>query len=287
MKLSEKSEVKYLNFNSLNSMQFITHGFSTRHGGVSEGIYSSMNLTFSSGDNPENIKENYRRFCDALEINVNSLVFASQTHTNNVIKVSDEDRGKGIFKPKEWDNIDGLITNSPDTFLVTLFADCIPLFFVDPVKKAIGLSHAGWKGTLNGIASNTIQMMQSEFGCNPKDIIAAIGPGIEMNCYEVDETVAKEFYKLPGPIIKNCIAKSDMSSDNSDSDFDGARKYFIDLPGINKNLMINEGINPENIEMSGICTKCNSELLFSHRATKGKRGGMAAILGMKYCKNEN
>jgi len=281
MELRENNSVKYLTFQSLDSLDFITHGFSTRHGGISPGIYSTMNLTFSSSDDPENIKENYRRFCAALEIDINSLVFASQTHTNNVIAVSAKDRGKGILRPKDWENVDGLITDSPGAFLVTLYADCIPLFFADPVKKVIGLSHAGWKGTLNGIASNTIQMMKSEFVCNPKDIIAAIGPGIEMKCYEVDNKVANEFFKLPESIIENCIIKTNITSCSKDLENDESNKFLIDLPLINKNFMISEGLSPENIEMSGFCTKCNSELLFSHRATKGKRGGMAAIMGIK------
>lgn len=275
MKLHHKNGVEFFTFDSFDSLEFIKHGFSTRHGGVSTGMYSSMNLTFSSGDNPENIIENYKIFCDALDIDIGSLTFAAQIHTNNVIAVTYEDRGKGIIKSKDWDNVDGLVTNSPDTFLVTLFADCIPLFFIDPVKKTIGLSHAGWKGTLNKIAVTTIEMMKSQFGCSPKDIIAAIGPGIEMKCYEVDKTVADEFYKLPDSITVNCITKFESSNDT-----DIAEKYLIDLPGINRNLMISEGIKPQNIEMSEICTKCNSNLLFSHRATGGKRGGMAAILGI-------
>jgi YfiH family protein len=343
MKSNKVNDVEYLTFPSFEKFDFLYHGFSTRIGGISDGIYSTMNLTFSTGDDRDRIIENYRIFCNALGIEAESLVFGDQTHTCNVISVDADDRGKGIFKPKPWHDVDGLITNSLGTSLVTLYADCVPLFFVDPVNKVVATSHAGWRGTVGGIAAKTIAEMKKIYNSNPKDIYAAIGPSIGACCFETDESVAKEFLALPSEIIDNCIAakiyenentnnsetanngktannsetanngktannsetanygKSKNNSENKNyfentnivdniikvDNINTTNKYYINLQNINRNFMIAEGIPQNQIEIADICTKCNHEWLFSHRATNGKRGGMAGIIGIKAQSNQS
>lgn len=275
MNINKSNGVIYYTFNSFEKAGFIKHAFSTREGGVSEGIYSSMNLSFYTEDKKENIISNYEIFCKSLGINPQNLVLSAQTHSDNVMAAGEDDRGNGIFSKNKWDGVDGLITDTPDVFLVTLYADCIPLFFADPVKKTVGVAHAGWKGTRSGIAGNTVIKMKEEFGCNPEDIIAGIGPGIERDCFEMGEKEADEFLKMPEKLTRGMIVKRKTSGEKF------GYKYYIDLPGINKNIILSEGVKDENIELSGICTLCNNATLFSHRGGKGKRGGMAAIIGIE------
>jgi YfiH family protein len=337
MNTNKINEVEYLTFPSFEKFDFLYHGFSTRIGGISDGIYSTMNLTFSTGDDRDRIIENYRIFCSAIGIEAESLVFGDQTHTCNVISVGAEDRGKGIFKTKTWHDVDGLITDSLGTSLVTLYADCVPLFFVDPVNKVVATSHAGWRGTVGGIAAKTVAEMKRLYNSNPEDIYAAIGPSIGFCCFETDESVAKEFLALPSEIIDNCITakiyeyentnngktvnncentnnskivnnceitnnsetanngKSKSNSENKNyfentnigdniinvDNINTTNKYYINLQNINRNFMIAEGIPQNQIEIADICTKCNHEWLFSHRATNGRRGGMAGVIGIR------
>ena len=182
-----------IKFKCYEDMEFINHGFSTRMGGVSTGIYSSMNLNFTRGDEDACVSENFRRFAHFIDTKPEHMVNAMQTHTTNVLRVGKDKCGMGVTKERDFTDIDGLITNEAGVCLVTSYADCIPLFFVDPVSKSIGLSHSGWRGTVGKIGISTVQMMTAEFGSRPKDIIAFIGPGICMDCYEVSGDVAEEF----------------------------------------------------------------------------------------------
>ena len=160
----------------------VVHGFTTREGGVSEGIFSSMNLSFTRGDDPARVKENYRRAAAALGVPAEHIVCSDQTHTTNVRHVTMDDRGKGVFREKDYRDVDGLITDTPGLVLATFFADCVPLFFVDPVRRCIGLSHSGWKGTAARMGARTVEAMPETFGSNPADIRAAIGPSICEMC---------------------------------------------------------------------------------------------------------
>ncbi|HWT27080.1 MAG TPA: peptidoglycan editing factor PgeF, partial [Mobilitalea sp.] len=189
-------EVPYLSFPVLSDIPFIRHGFSTRLGGVSCGMFSTMNLGYDSGpyvDDQANVEENYRRISKSIGIDPDSIVISKQVHKTNIRQVDTQDCGKGLFKPRDYDEIDGLITNKPGITLVTKYADCVPLYFVDPVKKAIGLTHSGWRGTVKKIGRITVQEMEKHFGSNPKDIIAVIGPSICKDCYEVGDEVANGF----------------------------------------------------------------------------------------------
>ena len=151
LKENQVGEVLYLSYPLLENTGIVKHGFSTRIGGVSEGIWNAMNLSFSRGDKESSVKENFRRMAGVLDVSEDSFVFSHQTHTTNVRKVTEEDRGKGIVRPLDYQDVDGLVTNVSGLCLTTFYADCVPLYFVDPVHKAIGLSHSGWRGTVGRI----------------------------------------------------------------------------------------------------------------------------------------
>ena len=263
-------EVLYLTYPLLENTGIVKHGFSTRVGGVSEGVCSTMNLSFSRGDDEDAVRENYRRMARALDVEEDSFVFSQQTHTTNVRKVTLEDKGKGLTRPLDYQDVDGLITNVPGLCLSTFYADCVPLYFVDPVHKAIGLSHSGWRGTVGKIGAVTIQKMQEEYGSHPEDIIAAIGPSICQDCYEVSEDVIVEFQNNFDKKYWNDLY---YKKDNG--------KYQLNLWKANEIVLMEAGISREHMAVTNLCTCCNHEMLFSHRATQGKRGNLAAFLALK------
>ena len=261
----ENGDLVYITFPSL-CVEGIKHGFSTRLGGVSDGIFSTMNLSFSRGDNENAVLNNYKIICDAIGVDYKKCVLSKQTHTTNIRVVSPDDIGKGIIKERDFDDVDGLITNIPGVTLVTQYADCVGLLFYDPVKQVVAASHAGWRGTVNEIGRLTVEKMQAAFGCNPADILTAIAPSIGKCCFEVDKPVYDEFIKL-----KN-IDLSDIIDDK------GNGKYNIDLWECNRQILLSAGILPQNITITDLCTKCHPAVFFSHRATLGKRGNLAAFI---------
>lgn len=260
----------FLTYNVLNNIPFIRHAFSTRLGGVSTGVCESMNLAFGRGDSRETVLENYRLISESAGFEFESLCASVQIHETVVRKVTAEDRGHGIILPRIVDSADAQITNDKNVTLVTYYADCTPVFFVDIKTHAIGLAHAGWRGTVGRISVNTVNEMARHFGSNPEDIVCAIGPVIGKCCYEIDEVCADEFRKLREIDINSVLTPKT----------DG--KYMADLALTNKLLLMSAGVKEENIVISDLCTKCNSELLWSHRATKGQRGTMAAFMKIEY-----
>ncbi len=267
--LKEKNHVPYIQFKNLSATGIVKHGFSTRKGGVSTGIFSSMNLNFKRGDDPDAVMENYRRIAAALDMRVEDMVLSDQTHTTNVRVITEEDRGKGILKPQDYRDVDGMITNVPGLVLVTSYADCVPLYFVDPVRKAIGLSHSGWKGTVGHIGQKTVWKMHEVYGSEPKDIVAAIGPSICQSCYEVSEDVAEAF--------KTNFAENEAEDILLDK---GNGKYQLDLWKANWYVLTDAGILPEHLSVTDLCTACHPDLLWSHRKTNGQRGGLSAFLSL-------
>lgn len=270
LKEEEKNGVKFLTFPALEKTGIVRQLFSTRAGGVSEGIFSTMNLSFTRGDEPEHVLENYRRIADVLGCEVEDFICSDQTHTTNVRVTGREDAGKGVVREKDYTDVDGLITNEPGVVLATFYADCVPLYFVDPVKKAIGLSHSGWRGTVNKMGMKTVQMMEETYGTNPADVVAAIGPSICMSCYEVGSEVAEEFYKA--------FPKKEEQKEILRAKENG--KYLLNLWKANYFIMKEAGIKEENISVTDICTCCNGDELFSHRQSQGKRGNLGAFLGL-------
>ena len=270
MRLVEKNGVPYFVFENLENTGLVRHGFSTRLGGVSEGCLSSMNLSFTRGDDPEKVRENFRRMGMVIGFETKDLVLSDQTHTTNVRLVTEADRGKGFDRERDYTDVDGLITDTPGLMLVTIYADCVPLYFVDPVHKAVGLSHSGWKGTVHRIGKVTLERMKEAFGTRPEDVQAAIGPSICQDCYEVSEDVAQAFM--------------DEFADQLDDRLvyrKGNGKYQLNLWNANERILLEAGIRPEHLSITNICTCCNHELLFSHRASHGQRGNLAAFLGLK------
>ena len=183
----------YLSFSSYEALPYIRHMFTTREGGVSKDIYESLNLSFTRGDDETAVLENYRRVAQALGTSIDHIVTSDQTHTTNVRPVGKEDLGKGITRPRDYKDVDGMITDQPGVLLATFYADCVPLYFVDPVHKAIGLSHSGWRGTVGRMGQATVEAMERSFGSQPKDLLCAIGPSICQDCYEVSRDVAEAF----------------------------------------------------------------------------------------------
>ena len=270
MNVKEAGEVTYLTYPAFEKLEGIIHGFSTRLGGVSRGIYSSMNLSFTRGDEEEAVKENYRRIAQAIGFRTDDIVTSDQTHTANVRKVTEADRGKGITVPRDYQDVDGMVTNVPGLILATFYADCVPLYFADPVKRVIGLSHSGWRGTVAKIGKVTVEKMKEEYGCHPEDILAAIGPSICQDCYEVSEDVIEEFKTAFAEEYQERLYYEKKNG-----------KYQLNLWEANRLIFLEAGIPEANISMPGICTCCNPEFLFSHRASHGKRGNLAAFLGLK------
>ena len=262
----EDKSVPLLYFPILENTGIVEHCFTTRAGGVSKGIFDSLNLSFTRGDDESAVMENYDRLAAALDTRKEQFVCTDQTHTTNVIRVGKEDCGYGVTRQKPYTDVDGLVTDEPGVVLSTFFADCVPLYFVDTVNRAIGLSHSGWRGTVGRMGQRTLEKMATEFGTNPKNVVAAVGPSICQDCYEVSKDVAKEF-------IKEFSGHADEILINK-----GNGKYQLDLWKTNEIVLIEAGVKKENIAVTNICTCCNPDLLFSHRASKGKRGNLGAFM---------
>lgn len=264
--------VTYLSFTTLEKSGMVKHGFSTRYGGVSTGCYTSMNLSFTRGDDSEHVQENYRLMALALQVDVNKMVTTWQSHTVQVRQVTEDDLGKGIWKERDYRDVDGLITNIPGITLVTFYADCVPLYLLDPVHKAIGLSHSGWRGTVKRMGFHTLSAMGKAFGTRPEEVIACIGPSICKSCFEVGEEVVEEFRKEFHPKYH-----TELFGPNGKPG-----KYQLDLWRANEIVFAEAGVLPENIHTTNICTMCNPEHLYSHRIMGNERGNLAAFL----CLNE-
>lgn len=270
MKVNENKGVTYLTYPQLEALPGVGHGFSTRLGGVSEGIYASMNLSFTRGDDDEAVHENYRRLGAAMGFEPEDIVASDQTHTTNVRVITAGDRGNGITKPKPYTDVDGMVTNVPGLVLATFYADCVPLYFVDPVRRVAGLSHSGWRGTAGRIGAVTVEKMNAEFGSSPADIYAAVGPSICQDCYEVSEDVIEEFQNTFAP---EHWEKLYYAKDNG--------RFQLNLWEANRIILMEAGIPENHISLPNLCTYCNPQLLFSHRASKGRRGNLGAFLWLK------
>ena len=262
----EESSVPLLHFKKLDETGLVKHCFTTREGGVSKDIYSTMNLSFTRGDDEKSVIENYRRIAAVMKEDITAFVCSDQTHTTNVIRVGKAERGIGITKEKPYTDVDGLVTNESGVVLSTFYADCVPLFFVDTKNKAIGLSHSGWRGTVGRMGHKTLVKMKEEYGTNPEAVVATIGPSICQSCYEVSEDVAYKFIEEFEGFEKEILIDK------------GNGKYQLDLWKANEIVMLQSGIVKENLAVTNICTCCNPKLLSSHRASAGKRGNLGAFM---------
>ena len=270
LNIKKNEGVTFLTYPAFEDVEWLVHGVSTRLGGVSQGIYSSMNLSFTRGDEESCVRENYNRIAAAMGFRAENIVTSDQTHTCNVRKVTEKDRGKGIVTPRDYTDIDGMITNVPGLVLATFYADCVPLYFVDPLHHAIGLSHSGWRGTVQKIGEVTIKKMAEEYGSNPKDMKVAIGPSICQDCYEVSEDVIEKFREN---YDENLWPEIFYQKENG--------KYQLNLWKANESVFLESGILPEHIAVTNVCTHCNPDILFSHRTTGNERGTLSAFLALK------
>ena len=262
--LTESTGVPLLVSPLLEETGIVKQGFSTKLGGVSKGECATMNISTTRGDDPEAVNENRRRLAAAIGVEERKMVYTNQTHTTNVAVVDETNYGKTMPET------DGMITNVPGLCLVTFYADCVPLYFVDPVKRVIGLSHSGWRGTVHKMAIATVRKMQETFGCDPVDIRSVVGPSICQECYEVSEDVVDEF-------------RANYKETDWDSLFYRKEngKYQLDLWRANEINLLDAGVKAEHMAVTNVCTCCIHELLFSHRYTKGKRGNLSAFLALK------
>lgn len=256
--------VPLLTYTLLEKTEFVTHGFTTRMGGVSEGYCSTMNISTTRGDDPKAIEENQRRLARALGVRVEDFTYTHQTHTTNVAVVREEDRGKRFMET------DGMVTDVPGICLVTFYADCVPLYFVDPVHRAIGLSHSGWRGTVKRMGQVTLERMKEAYGTKPEDVFAAIGPSICQDCYEVSGDVIEEFRENFSEFVWSQLF---YEKENG--------KYQLNLWRANQIVLTEAGVEAQNIAVTNLCTHCNPEILFSHRSTGVKRGNLSALLAIK------
>ena len=256
--------VPFLSYPMLEETGIVHHGFSTKLGGVSKGCWATMNISTTRGDDPEDVEENQRRIARAIGVKPEDMTFTNQTHTTNVAVVRAEDKGRRFMET------DGMITNVPGICLVTFYADCVPLYFVDPVKKAIGLSHSGWRGTVGKIGKVTVELMQKTYGSDSKDILAAIGPSICQDCYEVSEDVIVKFQKS---FEEKYWPELFYQKENG--------KYQLNLWKANELVFEEAGILKKHIAVTNVCTHCNPDILFSHRTAGNKRGNLSAFLALK------
>ena len=270
----ENEGVPMIRFHCLDEHEFVSLAFSTRFGGVSTKDYlSSMNFGWDRGDDIENVRENYRRMCRVLKADYRKLILSDQVHDSKVEYV-DERYAAGENIEKKLKGIDGMVTDKKGFVLATSYADCVPLFFVDVKNKVIGSSHSGWRGTVARIGQKTVRKMEDCLGTKAKDLICIVGPSICRNCYEVSEDVAAEFqreFKNSGDNVKNIVRRKQGTAD----------KYLLDLWEANRVQFIEAGVTEENIHISGICTCCNPNILYSHRASRGKRGNLNGFIMLR------
>ena len=247
----------------------LQHGFSTRKGGVSKEHLASLNLSFSVEDAKENVLENFRRIGERFGKTPEDFVLSKQSHETKVLKVGRKDRGKGITKDRDYEGIDALITDEEGLILSCFSADCVPILFYDPIHKAVGACHSGWRGTKGKILQNVVEEMRKHFSSNPAEILIAIGPSICKEQYVVSEDLALSFLEDYPDLGEDTASPIQRISKD---------KFQLDLWDLNRRIALDCGIKEEHISISGYCTMENPELFFSHRYSQGKRGLQGAFI---------
>lgn len=241
----------------------VRHAFSTRPGGVSPAPWDSLNLGPSRGDAPENVAENYRRFFACLGADEHRAVLSKQVHEDNVRHVTAEDCGKGLFRERDYTSVDAMITDTPDIPLVVFSADCGIILLYDPVRRAVGAAHAGWRGAAAGIVYKTVRRMQETFGTDPRDLRAAIGAAIGPCCFETDADVPRALRDALGRAAEPYITRR-------------GQKWHVDLKGVNARWLEKAGVT--QIDVCPDCTACRPDLYWSHRRMGQARGAQIAMI---------
>ena len=277
--------VEWFSFPILDQFDFIVNGYSTRVGGVSTGDVGQLNLSLarevamhmeaSEEESRAKVRENHERLAAAIGYTTDALIFSNQTHTDNIRIMQDIDRGNGFTRPNEYHDTDGMMTDITGQALMTFYADCVPLLIVDPVHKAIANVHSGWRGTIKGIGAKAVRMMHEVYGSNPSKMVAAIGPSICMDCFEVSKDVAEKFLdKYDASVSKKMVREGRLTET-------GEQKYHVDLQLACMENFLEAGLKKQNVSVPDLCTSCNMEYLFSHRASHGRRGNQAAVLMLR------
>lgn len=259
-------EVPVIKIPAFEKLSYVRHGISTRLGGVSGGIYKSMNLSFTRGDDPEAVRTNFGRFCRAVGVEADDVVLSAQEHGIQLYNATARDRGEGVAYARTLQNIDGLLTDEPGVVLCTQYADCVPLLFVDPIRRVVATAHAGWRGTAERIGAVTVDRLCTDYGCRREDILAAICPSIGPCCFEVDPPVASVFSAMPeaAGLIQPAAGE----------------KSFINLWQLNRRILLDSGLRGQNITVTDLCTRCHSSVFWSHRATGPQRGSLAVMIAL-------
>lgn len=264
----EKEGVSFVSFHIFAPYKDLTAAVSTRLGGISTGDFKSLNMSFSTGDDKEAVKENRRRYFNALGLSTKELVGCNQVHGVHIEQVTKKDCGRGVEgKEDALPGCDGLVTNELGVALTMNFADCTPLLFFDPVRKAIGLAHGGWRGTAGNIAGLTVEKMKEAFGSEAKDILAAIGPAMGPDRFEVGDDVIQAFTNLFGKTEVPDLYKPTKEG-----------KYLFNMWEANRRLLLRAGLQKDHIEGADICTHTHTDLFFSYRKEKGKTGRHMAVM---------
>lgn len=261
-KLIEKGDLKYYKISSFEETKMVRHCFTTRHGGVSKGCYSSMNLRSNSADDWGNVLQNFQIIADEIGFSRDRLVLSKQVHEDVVHTVTDEDIGNGILFKNKFESADALITDKKNVPLAVFSADCAAIFFLDPIRGVIALAHSGWRGTVKRIGEKVVRKMVSDYGSKPADILIAIAPSIQEEHFEVGDEVAEIFIREFG----------------EDTAVKYGERYHVNMQKAICRTLTDAGIMEEHIDDCGICTACNTELLYSHRKMGDKRGNMGAFL---------
>ena len=263
--MQTKDKVVFHTSDQISAAGGVAHGFASRLGGVSTGHCAELNLGLTRHDSPEAVRENYHRFCAALGTDVSGLVFSHQVHEDTIRVVQASDVLADIFDPIPYD-ADGLLTDQPGLCLTIYYADCIPVLLYDPVKKVIAAVHSGWRGTALGIAPKAVKKMQDLYGSDPKDVLAAIGPGIGPCCFETHDDVPTAMTAQLGPGVMDHVTTLPNG------------KFQVDLKGILTWQLTAVGVTPDHLEVLPLCTGCHPELYWSHRKMGDRRGNQAAMI---------
>jgi len=266
-----KDGVTYLTSPLFDGLSWLNHGMSTRLGGVSSGVCESMNFAYNAHDTVENVSKNYEIFSDATGININHIVTPKQVHSTEVVKIDSDHPFRNIREPGcDFPSVDGMITDVPDVTLFSFSADCAIVMIVDPVHKAIGQCHSGWRGTVGKIAQKAINMMGDSFGSDPSDLLVTIGPSICPECFEVEWDMIEE-------------ARKGFKEEDYDKIYyqKNEIKYQFNLWEANRIVLKEAGVHESNIFIPNLCTKCNPTLLFSHRNMGLNRGTLISYLAIR------
>ena len=258
----------------------ITAGFTGRQGGTGNAPYDSFNCAFHVGDDPEDVLSNRRKLAESLGFSLEDWTCGEQTHGKHIAVVTAEDRGRGsLDRASAFQSTDGLLTNVPGVLLTSFYADCVPLYFYDPVQRVAGLAHAGWKGTVAEIAGAMVSKMTEVYGSDPRHILAAIGPSIGECCYEVDDYVMNHVRDLEETLAADASHETRPALYTKSKSDDS--KSMLNLKELNLRIMIKAGILPTHIECTTWCTSCNPDLFFSFRKEQGVTGRMTSWIGIK------